>query len=52
MPLSLDQQAINVYMEHNDLPVGAHIFNDCIFSLDDIFLEDVHKKATQRATKA
>ncbi|MFA3451473.1 hypothetical protein KWD99_16410, partial [Acinetobacter baumannii] len=51
IPLSLDQQAINVYAEHNDLPVAAHIFNDCIFALDNLFLEECHKKATQRATK-
>ncbi|WP_453942245.1 hypothetical protein [Acinetobacter baumannii] len=42
MPLSLDQQAINVYAEHNDLPVAAHIFNDCIFALDNLFLDEVH----------
>ncbi|MBZ0428038.1 hypothetical protein HLH88_17385, partial [Acinetobacter baumannii] len=51
IPLSLDQQAINVYAEHNDLPVAAHIFNDCIFTLDDMFLDEAHKKATQRTTK-
>ncbi|NCG61392.1 hypothetical protein, partial [Acinetobacter baumannii] len=44
IPLSLDQQAINVYAEHNDLPVAAHIFNDCIFALDNLFLDEAHKK--------
>ncbi|MGN5766287.1 hypothetical protein ACNQO6_18250 [Acinetobacter calcoaceticus] len=44
MPLSIDQQAINVYVEHNDLPVGPHIFNECIFALDDLFLEEAYKK--------
>ncbi|MEB6666359.1 hypothetical protein MXM33_04870 [Acinetobacter vivianii] len=44
MPLSIDQQALNVYAEHNDLPVGLHIFNDCIFALDDLFLEEAYKK--------
>ncbi|EPH35671.1 hypothetical protein L293_0262 [Acinetobacter gyllenbergii CIP 110306 = MTCC 11365] len=34
-PLSIDQQAINVYAEYNYLPGGPHILNDCIFALDD-----------------
>ncbi|HAV5372790.1 TPA: hypothetical protein ACJERR_003312 [Acinetobacter baumannii] len=46
IPLSLDQQAINVYAEHNDLPVDAHIFNDCIFALDNLFLESALKKVS------
>ncbi|MBP3066383.1 hypothetical protein FGW38_09545 [Acinetobacter baumannii] len=49
IPLSLDQQAINVYAEHNDLPVERYIFNDCIFTLDDMFLDEAHKKATKKA---
>ncbi|MFV5376507.1 hypothetical protein VXO90_12940 [Acinetobacter calcoaceticus] len=44
IPLSLDQQAINVYAEHNDLPVDAHIFNDCIFALDNMLLDEWHKE--------
>ncbi|MFV5376517.1 hypothetical protein [Acinetobacter calcoaceticus] len=51
MPLSLDQQAINVYVEHNDLPVDAHIFNDCIFALDNLFIEEAHKKISSKAQK-
>ncbi|MDV7609656.1 hypothetical protein R4641_16215 [Acinetobacter baumannii] len=51
MPLSLDQQAINVYAEHNDLPVAAHIFNDCIFTLDNLFLEEVYKKNSSMLKK-
>ncbi len=49
MPLSIDQQAINVYAEHNDLPVGPHIFNDCIFALDDLFLEEAYKKVKMKS---
>ncbi|EHU2880990.1 hypothetical protein AYI17_RS21035, partial [Acinetobacter baumannii] len=48
IPLSLDQQAINVYAEHNDLPVAAHIFNDCIFALDNLFLDEAHKKSSKK----
>jgi len=51
VPLSLDQQAINVYAEHNDLAVDTHIFNDCIFALDNLFMDEAYKKAMQRATK-
>jgi len=49
MPLSIDQQAINVYAEHNDVPVGAHVFNDCIFALDDLFLEEAYKKVKAKS---
>ncbi|HAV5471369.1 TPA: hypothetical protein JI250_16935 [Acinetobacter baumannii] len=49
IPLSLDQQAINVYAEHNDFPVAAHIFNDCIFALDNLFLEECHKKISTKS---
>ncbi|WP_228267553.1 hypothetical protein [Acinetobacter calcoaceticus] len=51
MPLSLDQQAINVYAEYNDLPVDAHIFNDCIFALDNLFIEEAHKKINSKSHK-
>ncbi|RKL58106.1 hypothetical protein CKN54_11945 [Acinetobacter baumannii] len=51
IPLSLDQHAINVYAEHNDLPVAAHIFNDCIFALDNLFLERLFNKAKAQKEK-
>jgi hypothetical protein len=51
IPLSLDQQAINVYAEHNDLPVDVHIFNDCIFALDNLLLEEAHKKMAAKSKK-
>jgi hypothetical protein len=46
--LALDISAINAYVEQYDLPVERYIFNDCIFTLDDMFLDEAHKKATQR----
>lgn len=49
--MCLDQQAINVYAEHNDLPVDAHIFNDCIFALDNLFIEEVQKKIKSKSSK-
>ncbi|WP_245127888.1 hypothetical protein [Acinetobacter baumannii] len=51
VPLALDISSINAYVEQYDLPVERYIFNDCIFTLDDMFLDEAHKKATQRATK-
>ncbi|TDM66774.1 hypothetical protein C5B72_03335 [Acinetobacter sp. KU 011TH] len=51
VPLSLDQQAINVFAEHNDLPVDAHIFNDCIFALDNLFIDEAHKKMSIKQKK-
>lgn len=51
VPLSLDQQAINVYADHNDLPVDAHIFNDCIFALDNLFIDDAHKRVIEKTRK-
>jgi len=51
VPLCLDQQAINVYAEHNDLPVDAHIFNDCIFALDNLFIDEALKKINSKYLK-
>ncbi|WP_247791244.1 hypothetical protein [Acinetobacter baumannii] len=39
------------YAEHNDLPVAAHIFNDCIFALDNLFLDEAHKKINSKSSK-
>lgn len=49
IPLSLDQHALYVYAEHNDLPVDAHIFNDCILALDNLFIEEAHKKISTKS---
>lgn len=48
IPLSLDIASINAFCEQYDLPVERWIFNDCIFALDNLFLEESHKKAEQR----
>ena len=45
VPLALDISAINAYVEQYDLPVERYIFNDCIFTLDDMFLDEAHKKS-------
>lgn len=51
IPLSLDQHALNVYAEHNDLPVGMGVFSDCIFALDNLFLDEVYKKIKNKVQK-
>lgn len=32
-----------------DLPVERYIFNECIFTLDNLFLDESHKKAKAKA---
>ncbi|MCU4589093.1 hypothetical protein KTJ20_10055 [Acinetobacter ursingii] len=49
VPLALDISSINAYVEQFDLPVERHIFNDCIFTLDNQFLDEAHKKAMASA---
>jgi hypothetical protein len=51
VPLALDIAAINAYVEQYDLPVERYIFNECIFTLDNLFLDEAHKKAKAEADK-
>lgn len=44
IPLALDISSISAYCDHYELPVDRDIFNDCIFAMDNIFLDDSHKK--------
>ncbi|WP_372544104.1 hypothetical protein [Acinetobacter pittii] len=46
--MALDISSINAYVEQYDLPVDRYIFNDCIFTLDDMFLDEAHKKASKK----
>jgi len=48
--LALDIAAISAYCDHYEIPVERDIFNDCIFAMDNIFLDDSHKKM-KRPTK-
>ncbi|WP_079378481.1 hypothetical protein, partial [Acinetobacter baumannii] len=50
IPLALDIAAISAYCDHYEIPVERDIFNDCIFAMDNIFLDDSHKKM-KRPTK-
>ncbi|MUQ46946.1 hypothetical protein DIQ19_07210 [Acinetobacter baumannii] len=48
--MALDIAAISAYCDHYEIPVERDIFNDCIFAMDNIFLDDSHKKM-KRPTK-
>ncbi|WP_080648716.1 hypothetical protein [Acinetobacter lactucae] len=51
VPLAIDIAAINSYVEQYDLPVERFIFNDCIFTLDNLFLDEAHKKSKAETDK-
>ncbi|HFE9867093.1 hypothetical protein PGJ97_06775 [Acinetobacter baumannii] len=44
IPLSLDISAISAYCEQYELPVDRDILNDCIFAIDNLFLDESQKK--------
>lgn len=44
IPMSLDLSAISAYCDHYELPVDRQIFNDCIFEMDNLFLDESHQK--------
>ncbi|WP_228133691.1 hypothetical protein [Acinetobacter baumannii] len=46
--MAIDIAAINSYVEQYDLPVERFIFNDCIFTLDNLFLDEAHRKAKRK----
>lgn len=51
IPLALDISSISAYCDHYELPVDRDIFNDCIFAMDNIFLDDSHKKMKHSTKK-
>ena len=48
IPKPLDADAILSYRQCYEIPCEAYIFNDCIFALDNLFIDEAHKKAEQR----
>ncbi|WP_171194716.1 hypothetical protein [Acinetobacter sp. A47] len=42
--MALDISAISAYCDHYELPVDRQIFNDCIFEMDNLFLDESHQK--------
>lgn len=52
VPLALDASAITTYMDMFELPCELHIFFDCIMSIDNKFIDKVHKQVKQKARKS
>jgi hypothetical protein len=44
IPMALSLGAVNDFCEQYESPVSRWIFNDCIFALDNLFLEEASKK--------
>ncbi|NAS06210.1 hypothetical protein GPS47_11505 [Acinetobacter haemolyticus] len=43
IPLALDIASINAFSEQYELPVEHWIFNECIFAMDNLFLDEAQK---------
>ncbi|ENX34899.1 hypothetical protein F889_01539 [Acinetobacter colistiniresistens] len=47
-PLQLDLSAINAFCEQYDLPVERWIFNECIFAIDNLFIDEAAHRQQAR----
>ncbi|TCB51140.1 hypothetical protein E0H80_06200 [Acinetobacter sp. ANC 4779] len=47
-PLALGAEDIKSYLELYELPCELHIFIDCIFALDNLFIDESHKRMSKR----
>ena len=43
--MPLDGSSINSYLELYEAPCELHIFVGCVFALDNLFLDEVRKRA-------
>lgn len=50
-PLPLHTEQIKSYLELNDAPCELHIFIDCIFAIDDIFIDEARKRQKREMQK-
>ncbi|QDJ93790.1 hypothetical protein AhaeAN54_011700 [Acinetobacter haemolyticus] len=48
IPLAIDIVAINAFCEQYDLPVERWIFNECIFAMDNLFLDEAQKRQSMK----
>ena len=46
--MPLDGSHINAYLELYEAPCELHIFVECIFALDNLFLDGVRKNLTNK----
>lgn len=50
IPLALGAEDIKSYLELYELPCELHIFIDCIFSLDNLFIDESRKRMSKKST--
>jgi len=50
-PLALGAEDIKSYLELYELPCELHIFIDCIFALDNLFIDESRKRLESRVRK-
>lgn len=48
VPLALNTSHIQSYIELNDLPCELYIFMDCIFAIDNLYIDEAHKKINRK----
>lgn len=51
-PLALGAEDIKSYLELYELPCELHIFTECVFALDNKYLDKAHKLLSRRAKKS
>lgn len=44
IPMPIDLSAITMYLEHYEAPCEVWMFNDCMITLDNLFIEEAYKK--------
>lgn len=49
VPLALGAEDIKSYLELYELPCELHIFIDCIFTLDNLFIDESRKRLARKA---
>lgn len=48
-PMPLESANILSYLELHDAPVDLPIFVECITAIDNIFIDDAHKRMSRKA---
>ena len=47
----MPQESANIlsYLELHDAPIDLHIFVDCVIAIDNIFIDEAHKRMSRKA---
>lgn len=51
VPMALNTAHIQSYIELNDLPCELYIFMDCIFAIDNLYIDEAYKKLKRKSSK-